>query len=229
MGTGRLSRRLVVALLFGVLLTAVVTGPLNATGPGWSGLHSAVELLLLFTAYQIGMVAIPLSILRHLGWRLVDESDSLVKTGGSPLQFRVSHLLALITLIAGILTLRGFVQSVGTVEQTAGANLIFNLILVMMAGIAIIGVTLSLLSAAVVTAFWACLGRHRPGYRLTISAVLVTLLCTIPLHADVGGSDQVRWAVFVATVMVVVIASLLLMRHLGVRLENHRSLRRSRG
>ena len=82
MGTGRLSHRLAVALLFGGTLTAVALVLPNAAGT-ISDLLSLAPFVLFSTAIQIGIIAIPLSLLRQMGWRLVDESETPVMAGGS--------------------------------------------------------------------------------------------------------------------------------------------------
>jgi len=216
MGTGRLSRRLVIAFLCGATLTAMAIGLPYTTGTGPRLLFLATAALF-STAFQIGIVAIPLSYLRNTGWRLVDKSEGLASASGSPLQYRVSHLLVLTTLVAIMLMLRIYVQSFGTIRPTGQIGFRPDFFGFLFSMVAVFGVTLLLLSGAIITGFWACLGPHRPGYRLAISALLVTLLCTIPLHVA-GGSAQVDWAVFITTYMAVVISSLLLLRYLGVRL-----------
>ena len=125
------------------------------------------------------------------------------------------------TLVAGMLVLRALIQSLGTVDESGAVGFSPGTGVIPM--ITVFGVTYCLLSAAVVTGFWACLGPHRPGYRLTIPAIPVTSLCALPIHVF-GGAAQISWAVSIATIIAVVIASLLLLRNLGVRLETYTSL-----
>lgn len=215
-GTGRLAYRFAVAFSCGIILTAVALALPYTAGIGPS-LLSMIPTVLFSTACQIGMVAIPLSYLRNTGWRLVDESAGLAAASGPPLQYRVSHLLVLTTLVATMLTLRIYVQSFGTIAPTGRIGFRLDSLGLVFAMAAVFGVIFLLLSAAVIAGFWACLGPHRPGYRLAISALLVTLLCAFPFHLA-GGLEQIKWAVFITTYMAVTISSLLLLRYLGVRL-----------
>ena len=223
MGTGRFTKRLLIVLLLGILLTAL---PLFSMRPVRSD-FAAVFLHLAGAAFQIGLIAIPfgfpLGFLYDAGWRLRDKPEGVIPVSDPPLQYRVSHLLAWTTLVAMILALRNFVQSQGTITATGSIGFSSSSssdpFSGVFAGFAIAAVTLSLFSAAIITAFWACLGLPPPGYRLAISTILVALLCSLPLHIA-GGSDQVGWALLCLKFMAVVISSLLFLRYQGVRLVN---------
>ena len=224
MGKARLMVKIALAVLGGVaLMTVVYYGLPDITG-GSQGLRARWVTILFEVLIQLGMIAIPLSYLQNTGWCLVDRSEKKALPSGMPLQFRVSHLLLLNVLVALILVIRKFVHSTGTILESGAIGFQGDTFSHMVAAIAVIGVNLLLMSTAVVTGFWACLGPHPPGYRLSVSLVSVALLCAFPLHIA-GGYAQVQWTLAILTFMAVVILSLLLLRYLGVRLVKFSSYR----
>ncbi len=224
MGKTRLMVRIALAVLGGVaLMTVVYFGLPDITG-GSLGLRARWVTIFYEALFQLGMIAIPLSYLQNTGWFLVDRSEKKALPSGVPLRFRVSHLLLLNVLVALILVIRKFIHLTGTIFESGAMGFQGDAFSNGVAAIAVIGVNLLLMSTAVVTGFWACLGPHPPGYRLSVSFVSVTLLCAFPLHIA-GGYAQVQWTLAILTFMAVVILSLLLLRYLGVRLVKFSSYR----
>ncbi len=223
MGIGRVLYRVAFAILGSVTLMAVANG-LPSIASRSQDLRGMLVTILFGALLQLGMIAIPLSYLQNTGWCLVDQAEKKALPSGAPLQFRVSHLLTLNVLVALILVVRNFVHSIGTIFESGAIGFQMVTFSHIVAAIAVFGVTLLLMSTAVVTGFWACLGPHPPGYRLSVSFVSVALLCAFPLPIA-GGYAQVQWAMAILTFIAVVIFSLLLLRYLGVRLVRFTSYR----
>jgi hypothetical protein len=224
MGGGRLSYRLgLVAIVLGLTAAlapeAQISPKALLTIPGFL----SFALILCGVAGQLAIVSLPLILLRATKWRVVHSSEMPPAVGGSRLPFRVSHLIGLVAFVGGLLVLRAIVQSFGTVQEDGGVESPRDHSVILMITVTVFLGRYCLLAAAVVTAVWACLGPPRSAYRLTILAIVVVLLCALPIQVA-GGAAQVSWAVRTTITMAVVIASLLLLRCLGVRIADAKAL-----